>query len=215
MTTHPESDGCCNISGDLLRGDLGEVPLELAAAGFAALWHGRAVAPSELLAVEADEARDLVATLAQQGRAEVDEHGRLVGIHGLTLRTTRHWFLHNDRRRHTWCAFDVIGIPAALRLDAVAHTDCPACHAPLTVEITGGRPAESGVVLWLPAPPAGNLMAEFCATADLYCSAEHLQQRVDTERTPGQLSDLASAVALGCDTWADVARIDLDEGAWL
>lgn len=48
-------------------------------------------------------------------------------------------------------------------------------------------------------------MNEFCAKADLYCSADHVRQRIDTERTPGTITDLAAATALGCATWADIA----------
>ena len=97
----------------------------LATAGFAALWRGRPMRSEEIhtdLAIAA-------AALARQGRAEVDDHGSIVGIHGLTLRSTRHRFEIDGLARHTWCAFDAVGIPAALGLDAVAHSDCPACGA--------------------------------------------------------------------------------------
>lgn len=34
-------DECCDVDGDLLRDELNAVALELAANGFAALWHAR------------------------------------------------------------------------------------------------------------------------------------------------------------------------------
>ncbi|MGH9030733.1 MAG: organomercurial lyase [Acidimicrobiia bacterium] len=202
----------CRIDGDLLRGELNETGLELAAAGFAALWHGRPVLPTELLPDRASLLGDITA-LVQHGRAEIDPDGRLVGIHGLTLRTTRHRFVHDGSAHHTWCAFDSIGIPAALRLDATAHTDCPACQRRITVDIVGGVPDDSAFALWLPASADGNLIANFCAHADLYCSREHLGRNIDTARTSGDIADLAAAVSLGCDVWADVASVTLDEAS--
>lgn len=117
---------CCD--GGLLRRDLDEVALKLAVAGFATLWRGDRRPPSELLPTQPGAA--LVAhELAAHGRAEVDHEGRLVGVHGLTMRPTRHRFTDAGHEHHTWCAVDSIGIPAALDVENVAHTDCPGCGA--------------------------------------------------------------------------------------
>lgn len=199
--------GCCDSDGGLLRAGLGDVALALAAAGFAALWNGDAKRPEDLVPGRPDDARVTAAGLANRGRAELDETGELVGIHGLTLRPTRHQILRGDRPHHTWCAFDAVGIPAALELDASAHTDCPTCHTPLAVDIRDGAPASTGAVLWLPSAAGTNLLADFCANADLYCSPEHLERRIDTARTPGSLIDVSEAAALGRDTWMDVRDI--------
>lgn len=201
-------DSCCD--GELLRADLSDHALKLALVGFAALWRGHSVPPDELLNGGFAE---VVEVQAANGRLEIDERGHLVGIHGLTLRTTRHRFEHAGRAHHTWCALDCIGIPAALSLDATAHTTCPTCDRPLAVEISRGYPQDDGLMLWVPAPPGGNLMAEFCATADLYCSLDHLQKRIDIDATPGSASALDAAAALGRDIWADVAGLDLAANA--
>ncbi|MGH9138399.1 MAG: organomercurial lyase [Acidimicrobiales bacterium] len=205
MTDRP--DTCCDA--DLLRADLGDAVLDLAVAGFAALWEGRSVPVHELLHDRADAAMEIIETQAAKGRLEIDEQRRLVGVHGLTLWTTPHRFEHGGRAHHTWCAFDSIGIPAALDLDATAHTDCPACHRRLAVEIRGGEPLGGDLVLWLPAAPGNHLMDEFCASADLYCSPDHLRQRIDLDRAAGTVSTLADAAALGRDVWADVANLEV------
>ena len=193
----------------LLREGLSDVALDLAAAGFAALWDGRAARPEELIPGRAARARRVAAELARRGRAELDDDGRLVGVHGLTLRPTRHAFVHAGRTHSTWCAFDSVGIPAALGLDAEARTACPACGADLRVPIRRGRPAVSDMALWLPSPTVGHLMTDFCAAADLYCSRRHLGEVVDTARRPGDVLDLAGAAELGREAWADVAGLDL------
>ena len=197
--------GCGDDDSRLLRSGLGQTARELAVAGFAALWHHRRATPSELLPADAAAATDCAAALVDLGRAELDTDGYLVGIHGLTLRSTRHRIEHDTREHHTWCAFDAIGIPAALGINAYAHTDCPTCGEHLAIELTNGAPATIGPVLWLPAPPTENLLTEFCASADLFCSTEHLHQRVDTHKLSGRMCSLDAAVALGVQTWDDVA----------
>lgn len=99
----------------------------------------------------------------------------------------------------------------ALELDATAHTDCPTCGQPITIAIIGGVPHPAEAVLWLPAAAHGNLIANFCARADVYCSPEHLHQAIDTTRTPGDATDLDTAASLGREVWADVVALDLAE----
>jgi hypothetical protein len=210
-----ESAGCCGAGGrDLLGADLGDAAVELAIAGFAALWHGRARDPEELLPARRHLAMQTARDLARLGRAELDGDGRLVGVHGLTLRRTRHSFEHDGRVHHTWCAFDSVGIPAALGLDATAATDCPTCVAPIVVEVRGGRVDGDGEVLWLPTPQAtSHLMNEFCASADLYCTIEHLEERVGVDSGSGRAVTLADAAALGAETWSDVVGLNLTDGS--
>ena len=53
------------------------------------------------------------------------------------------------------------------------------------------------------------LMDEFCATAHLYCSPEHLKRHINVEEVPGSSRTLHEAASLGRDLWADVAQFDL------
>src|SRR5438270_4516032 len=166
----------------LLDDGLSDLAREIATAGFVALWDGRAVRPEELVPRRPRRARREMAGMVKRGRAEVDEGGWVVGVHGLTLRPTRHRFVHAGRTYRTWCAFDAIGIPAALAIDAEAQTTCPSCDRALEIPIHGGHPEISGVVLWLPSADIRHLIADFCATADLYCGREHLERRIDTSQ---------------------------------
>lgn len=201
------SESCCDT--DLLRADMGDEALALAVTGFAALWHGQPVAPDQLGLGDSAVAAEIMRIQAANGRLEQDDRGQLVGVHGITLSRTRHRFEHADLAHHTWCAFDSIGIPAALGLDATAHTDCPTCRRQLAVAITGGDPDNVEAVLWLPTSQCDNLMNDFCARADLYCSLEHLHERIDAAATPGSVVSLSEAAALGRDVWADVVDLDL------
>jgi hypothetical protein len=77
----------------------------------------------------------------------------------------------------------------------------------VTVEIVAGIPSGGDAMLWLPRPPAANLLAEFCSSADLFCNADHLYDRIHTGGVPGRTCDLAAAAALGHTTWADIADV--------
>lgn len=208
-----ESQSCCDPTAEgVLRADLTEVALRLSRAGFAALWGGRPLEPAVLLPDAPDAAAEASAVLAARGRAELDAAGRLVGIHGITLHETRHSFVHDGTVRHTWCAFDSVGIPAALGIDATVQTSCPACSQPLSIEVRAGRIAvHDCAVLWLPsASPSMHLIQEFCSAADLYCSEAHLRQWV-TDSARGRLTRLDEAVELGCTTWLDIVGMDLTD----
>lgn len=213
-TLGPTTDamGCCNPSGgDLLHAGLSEVARRLSVAGFAALWEGRVAEPAVLLVDTPVEATVAAKELAGYGRAELDDDGRLRGIHGLTFAMTRHSFRHEGVARYTWCAFDSVGIPAALGLDATATTDCPACGSTITMKIEAGQVVHGEGVLWLPdADGVAHLMNDFCAAAALYCSREHLEAHVGAARPDGEMVTLDEAVALGRATWADVAGIDVN-----
>ena len=189
----------------LIHDGLSDLAVDIATAGFGALWDGRSVRPEDLVPVHSRRARRATAELVERGRAEVDDHGRIVGVHGLTMRQTRHHFVHAGRPHQTWCAFDSIGIPAALAVDAEARTTCPSCDGALQVPIRGGHPETSGIALWLPSGTIRHLMVDFCSAADLYCGRDHLERRIDPAWDPGQVLDLASAATLGRAAWADVA----------
>ena len=99
----------------------------------------------------------------------------------------------------TWCAYDIVGIAAALGAEAVGRTQCGACGRPIEVVIREGQPEGQRAVGWLPDESCSNVMAEFCPSALLFCSRAHL----DEWRT-GQAT--ASGAALDIETLAERGR---------
>ena len=105
----------------------------------------------------------------------------------------------------TWCAFDVIGVPAVLDLDAVLDTHCAHCDHPLRVTIeTGQPPKESPVVGRLPGGPCRNVQADFCPEANLFCDAPHLAAWRATGDHDGATASLLELADIGKATWADL-----------
>jgi alkylmercury lyase-like protein len=157
---------------------------------------------SEQTGINIDELRLGVVGLTEAGRIEFDG-SRIVGIVGLTLRTTAHRVVLPDATMHTWCALDAIGIPAALALDADVSTTCPHCDASLRVEIRDGEPSPNpGVRLFCPTAPCSDVRADFCTAANLFCSPDHLQAwTIAHSKIDGDELDLTETAALGRAMW--------------
>lgn len=184
----------------------GEVALRRA--GFAALLDGRALTVPELaVAAAVPEADAAVVTgrLVAAGRATVTVDGRVDGIAGLTLRSTRHSIARAGAPTlQTWCAFDAVAIPAALAWNATALTTCTACGAALAVPLEGGIPAGQAWG-WLPPGECEHVLRDFCASADLFCDQSHLDTwRISAGNPPGEAQPVTALADLGRTAWADV-----------
>lgn len=142
------------------------------------------------------------------GRGALERDGdHLLGAHGLTHRPTPHMLTIGDRTLHTWCAFDAVAIPVALAATAQATTACPTCGRALVVDIRHGTlPDHPELVLWMPGGDCHNVIADFCAHANLFCGADHLiawhHQAGDP---PGRPLRLADVPALARADWAGIA----------
>lgn len=202
------NDNCCDRGG-LLTDGLDATAELLVTRAFTALWHGTAPTPGHIAGdVDPAAASEVFRRLATVGRCELDRDGRIVGAHGITQNPTRHQIILVGGRHHTWCAFDAVGIPAALGIDATAATACPHCDTPISIRLVGGEPADDGsMVVWLPADPGEHLIADFCSQSNVFCTADHLNARLAGRSRNGQMVTVTGAADVGHETWADVADL--------
>lgn len=196
-----------DLFGDAeLSGPVAEMVRRVAVAGFHALWADERVTLAELVGGDGPGLAEAAGHLVARGRIELGPDGCLVAVHGLARRATRHRVDHAGGSVHTWCAFDAIGIPAALAIDALAVTSCPACGQELAVAVTGGEPeARPGAVLWFPEGDSRHLVEDFCSGANLFCSSHHLGRWRSARPGAGRPLSVAEAAELGRGSWADVA----------
>ena len=119
-----------------------EATLAVRRAAFRQLLSGRP-AIIETVADEAgisiDAAREAADLVVSVGMAEVDDE-TIVGMDGLTTRRTRHSLVLDGIELWTWCAYDIVGIAAAVGAEAVGSTQCGACGRPIEVVIREGQP---------------------------------------------------------------------------
>jgi len=154
-----------------------------------------------------DEIEAALVGLDRAGRLEMDGHA-IVGVGGLTLSTTIHSLRLADSSFHTWCALDAIGIPVALGLDASMSTTCPQCSAQLSVEVQDGEATTQGEpILLCPTGPCDDVRADFCSSANLFCSVDHIQAwQSGHPDVAGESLDLASTANLGRAMWGHYAQ---------
>ena len=149
--------------------------------------------------------RDAVARLAASGHLDRDRRGAVVGAGGLTLGDGPHRLVLRERAYRTWCAFDAIGIPAALGAAASVSTRCGVCGQEIALQLpvraAAGRPER----LWL-AAGGTDLRAEFCTPTVLLCSSAHADAWAARQQGRGQALDLAEASRIGAAEWAAYAR---------
>lgn len=145
--------------------------------------------------------RDLVSF----GEANLDADGRVVAVAGLSVVPARHRLELDGQPLHTWCAYDAVGIPAALGADATARTTCAWCDAPIEVRFTAGRvDAPPPAVLWFPAlwGEGDNPQESWCPEANLFCGKDHLEAWRSKHHTgDGEILDLEAAASRGAVWW--------------
>ena len=155
--------------------------------------------------VERAEASNAVDRLAASGHLDRDPSGAVVGAGGLTLGNAPHRLLLRGRDYRTWCAYDAIGIPAALGVDGAISTRCGVCGRAITVRLPAAPHQERPERLWL-AAGGTDLRAEFCTPTVLLCSMEHADAWAERQGRRGRIIDLGQAWRLGAGAWASYAR---------
>lgn len=213
MTSNDDQDPTTADAGrDSVAGLLDRLPGDAALvrrAAFARLLATAAPVDVAALAAECDltsrEVEAALADLSGAGTITRDPAGAVVAAGGLSVVPATHRLRLDSEQFWTWCAFDGIGIPAALNVDAVVETRCQTCDRALVVQVEAGRPpVDSPVVGWLPGGPCGNVQADFCPEANLFCDATHLAAWRATGDHEGVTASLVELADLGKSTWSDV-----------
>jgi alkylmercury lyase len=170
---------------------------------------GQPIAPDALAmatdGIDAADAADALEELAANGLVDRDASGAVLGAGGLTLAAAPHGLLLRGRDYRTWCAYDAIGIAAALRESAAISTRCGVCGRAIALPLPGGATADRPERLWL-AAGGPRMREDFCAPTVLLCSSEHATTWSEREAGRGRIIDLGLASRLGAGAWSGYAR---------
>ncbi len=143
--------------------------------------------------------------LARAGWIDRDADGRVTGSAGLSLTTGRHRIAIDGTDFRTWCAYDSIGIAAALGADAAIRTQCAVCGGEIALDTQAGQPpADRPERLWL-ASGGTDLRGDFCDPTVLLCSPEHAAVWAERQDGRGRGVDLIEAARLGAEGWGSCA----------
>jgi len=147
-----------------------------------------------------------VADLAAVGWLDLDSQGCVIGAAGLSLSHGPHRLQLAEQSFQTWCAYDSLGIAAALSSDAVLETACGQCGVLIKLAFAAGQPERNGPeLLWL-ATGGSDLRSSFCTPTVLLCGPEHGAAWAQNQADRGQLLDLHSAAQSGAADWASCAQ---------
>lgn len=182
---------------------------ELRAAAFGRLRSGVVPTWRDLagaVGLREQEAAVLIEAMVVAGLVDVDGDF-VVGAAGLSSTPTAHRLVLDGVDLHTWCALDVLGIPAALGADARARSACSWCGATSDVAFAAGAPVGATALrVWFPRLACSNVRAEFCPQANLFCNDAHLAAwRAAAGDPAGERLGLAEIVAFGHLAWGDLA----------
>ena len=149
----------------------------LQAAAFALLLEHDQPAATEQIAARAgiseSEAAELLVDFDTVGRVRFSDHGRVVGIAGLSIEPTRHRIGIGGTTRWTWCALDAIGILGALGREATFTTVVPDSDQEVIVEFTADGPEETDAVVFIADGYGSDSVVEtWCPTVNLFPDAD-------------------------------------------
>jgi hypothetical protein len=177
----------------------------LRTAGFRLLLQTRAPVAQACLARAAGSTPAATAAMLGKavrcGAARLDDRGHLVAIAGLSVVPSRHEITAWGRRFWTWCAYDGLGILAALGADGELRTAGPGSGAAIKIRFTDGTPQPAAAALFLPdRRECGPVIDDWCPDANLFATGKAAAGSARSRRA-GQVVPLAEAVRLAAGEW--------------
>jgi len=160
-------------------------------------------------AVGVDEAaiRRATAELATAGHVRLSRAGEVVGSAGLSVVPSRHELTVEGRRFWTWCAWDAVGILAALGASGLVRSRDPRSGRPVEVAFRQGRPdASEAVIFMVDLPAFTSAHDEWCPLVNLFESEASARDWAAGAGVSGEVLAVAEAAARGALRWAPLVE---------
>jgi hypothetical protein len=140
------------------------------------LAEGHPVTVERLAAALDRDAQSVAAVLGRlerAGRIRRNPAGAVTGSLGLSVEPTAHELIVEGARRWTWCAYDAVGILAALGAGGQVRSRDPHTGAPIQFGVHHGRPAaDSEVVVFLAQGPCVSVVDDWCPLVNFFQDRE-------------------------------------------
>jgi Alkylmercury lyase len=177
---------------------------------------------AQALVCDPDRVEQALVLLDRQGRIRRDHTGAVTGSHGLSLTPTTHELIleqqpGQERRFWTWCAWDAVGILAALAASGRIRSISPSSRAPIQLGFDHGQPRnpEPELVVFFAdtdccTPGAesdgsgcgsGSVIDDWCPMVNFFEHAEAAQAWAAEHRVRGTAVPLAQATDQGKVAW--------------
>jgi alkylmercury lyase len=173
---------------------------------FRLLLEGRQPVAARLIAEMSGLSKHQVETalrlLEIEGRLRRDPAGQITGSAGLSLEPTRHRIQIDGADWWAWCAFDALGILAALGNGGTIKSVCAQSGAPLQLEFAGSTPASSSIVIVIADEEAGgSLIDDWCPKNNFFRSEHVARQWVESCGVAGQVLALEEGAERAAERW--------------
>jgi len=187
--------------------EVGDLDRLVEAAAFRELLRTRSPVATGTLAavVGVDEAavRRTVGTVAAAGHVRLSEDGDVVGAAGLSVVPSRHLLTIEGLQFWTWCAWDAVGILAALGASGLVQSRDPRSGRPVEVAFRGGRPGATPAVIFMAELETfTSAHDEWCPLVNLFESETSAQEWGAATGTAGSVLTVAEAASRGAMRWA-------------
>jgi hypothetical protein len=179
---------------------------------------------AQALAFDPGRVAQTLEALDRQGRIRRDQAGAVTGSHGLSLTPTPHELLLEHpggraQRYWTWCAWDAVGILAALDASGRIRSTSPSSGATIELDFDHGQPRDpdrelvvffADVDCCTPATGAdedadgcgsGSVVDEWCPLVNFFEHADAAQAWAAEHRVRGTAVPLAQATDQGKAAW--------------
>jgi Alkylmercury lyase len=158
---------------------------------------------AERLRTSSRDVEQVLTRLDEGGWVRRDSDGRVVGSRGLSIVPTRHELELPHGRRHTWCAYDTLGIFAALGVSGRICSRTPLDEA-VVLEVSAGRVrATDSLVLFFPERQVGSVVEEWCPFANFFLDTETALGWSREHGIDGRVLTLEEAAEQGKADWRD------------
>ena len=167
------------------------------------------------LATDLDRSQSQIAAaladLAERGEVRLDEHGAVSGAGGLSVHPDRHEIELDGRRFWTRCAYDILGIFAALGASGSAVSPSPGRDEPIRLTFHAGRPDPADAVLFRPdeslADRCANPYEQWCPNSNLFPTPEVATAWAQANHLTGAVLDLDTAAEQGGAAWRPLVAV--------
>lgn len=163
---------------------------------------------AQALACDADWVEQGLVRLDREGRIRRDRTGAVTGSHGLSVTPTPHELILDrrsgqERRFWTWCAWDAVGILAALGASGRIRSSSPGSGVRIRLDFDHGQPRnpEPGLVVFIADTDCGSVVDDWCPMVNFFEHAEAAQAWADEHRVRGTAAPLAQATDQGKVAW--------------
>jgi alkylmercury lyase len=180
------------------------------AVAFRALLSTRAPVPMDTLVaalgMDGTAVRRATAAIADAGHLRLADGGDVVGSAGLSVVPSRHELIVDGDRFWTWCAYDAVGILAALGASGLVQSRDPHSGRAVQVAFREGQPGASPAVIFMVELPAyTSAHDEWCPLVNLFESDASAREWAVATGLAGSVLTVAEAASRGAKRWGPLA----------